>query len=299
MPTDPTYPRAVWRLIVDDAPRTGAWNMALDRACAEAVARGAAPPTLRFYAWEPACLSLGRRQPLDGVDLARCQADGVDVVRRPTGGWAILHTDELTYSVAAPGDDPRTTGAILDAYRKLSAGLVAGLRRLGADASMNPEDPFGVHNTSAACFELPSAYEITAGGRKLMGSAQTRSQGRVLQHGSLPLHGDIARVARLLAYEREEERERLRAHLAERAATLTEVLGRPVSFAEAAEALRAGFAEALNLELVSGAFSPAELALAESLLPEVRVETSVETSETSQASETVEAGETAGTRTAP
>jgi lipoyl(octanoyl) transferase len=266
------YPRSVWRLIVDDAPRSGDWNMALDRAIADAVAEGRVPPTLRFYAWEPACLSLGRRQPLDGVDLARCGADGVDVVRRPTGGWAILHADELTYSVAALGDDPRTTGAILDAYRKLSDGLVAGLRRLGADAGMNPEDPLGVHNASAACFEVPSAYEITASGRKLMGSAQTRSQGRVLQHGSLPLGGDIARVAHYLAYESEGERERLRTHLTERAATLSALLGRRVAYREAVEALGAGFAEALNLELVPGEYTASELEQAQSQLAEVRVE---------------------------
>lgn len=270
MPTD-DYPRAVWRLIVDNAPRPGDWNMALDSAIAEAVATGESPATVRFYAWRPICLSLGRRQPLDGVDLVRCAADGVDVVRRPTGGWAILHADELTYSIAAPGDDPRTTGAILDAYRKLSAGLVAGLRRLGADASMNPEDPFGVHNTSAACFEVPSAYEITAAGRKLIGSAQTRSQGRVLQHGSLPLHGDIARVARYLAYAHADERERLRAHLSERAATLSQLLGRQVAYDEAVDAMRAGFADALNLELASGAYTAGELTRAESLLPTARV----------------------------
>jgi lipoate-protein ligase A len=137
---------------------------------------------------------------------------------------------------------------------------------------MNPEDPLGVHNTSAACFEVPSAYEITAGGRKLMGSAQTRSQGRVLQHGSLPLAGDIARVARYLVYEREDERESLRTHLAERAATLADVLGRQVSFAEAAEAMSAGFAEALNLELLPGTYAAPELAAAKSLLLAVRVE---------------------------
>lgn len=266
------YPRAVWRVVVESAPRCGEWNMALDQAAAESVARGDALPTLRFYAWEPACLSLGKRQPLDGVDFARCAAGGVDVVRRPTGGWAILHADELTYSVAAPGDDPRAIGAVLDAYRKLSVGLVAGLRRLGVDATMNPEAPLGVHNTSAACFEVPSAYEITSGGRKLMGSAQTRSQGRVLQHGSLPLRGDIARVARYLAFEDEGERERLRAHLMERATTLDSVLGRPVGFGEAAEAMAGGFASALNLELEAGVFSEDELARATSLLPEMRVE---------------------------
>jgi lipoate-protein ligase A len=257
-----TYPRAEWRLIIDAAPRTGAWNMALDEAILEAVAVGAVPPTLRFYQLEPACLSLGKRQLLEGVDLARCRQDGVDVVRRPTGGWAILHTDEWTYSVAAPQDDPRVAGPILDAYRQLSAGLVAGLQRLGADVTMNPVDPHGVHNLSAACFEVPSAYEITVGGKKLIGSAQTRPLGRVLQHGSLPLHGAIARVATYLAFEGEAEREQLCAHLAERATTLSAALGRPVDFAETSSAMHEGFAAALNLTLTAGELTPAELAAA-------------------------------------
>jgi lipoyl(octanoyl) transferase len=111
-----TYLPAVWRLIIERTPRTGAWNMAIDEAIMEAVAAGEALPTLRFYAWEPPCLSLGKRQPLEGIDLARCRADGIDVVRRATGGFAILHTDELTYSIATQPNDPRADGAILDAY---------------------------------------------------------------------------------------------------------------------------------------------------------------------------------------
>lgn len=259
---DSEYPRARWRLIVDAQPRTGASNMAIDEAIMEAVAEERVPPTLRFYQWEPACLSLGKRQPLDGVDLRRSSQDGVEVVRRPTGGWAILHTDELTYSVGALDGDPRTTGPILDAYRRLSAGLVEGLRRLGAPARMNPVNPYGVHNASAACFEVPSAYEIVIGERKLIGSAQTRPRGRMLQHGSLPLRGDIARVADYLWFESDEERARLRAHLAERATTLAAALGRAVTFEEAAEALADGFAAALNLELEVGSLTAAELSAA-------------------------------------
>ncbi|HLJ81261.1 MAG TPA: hypothetical protein VKT52_07245 [Ktedonobacterales bacterium] len=124
--TFPEYAPAAWRLIVEDEPRSGAWNMALDEAIMDAVGAGDAPPTLRLYQWAPPCLSLGKRQPLTGVDVARCHEDGVDVVRRATGGWAILHTDELTYSITTCPDDPRAEGAILDAYRKLSAGLSRG-----------------------------------------------------------------------------------------------------------------------------------------------------------------------------
>jgi lipoate-protein ligase A len=204
------------------------------------------------------------------VDLARCQQDGVDVVRRVTGGWAILHACELTYSVAARPDDPRAAGPILDAYRRLSAGLVAGLHQLGAAAVLNPVSPFGVHNASAACFEVPSAYEIVIGGKKLMGSAQARPQGRVLQHGSLPLRGPIAQIADYLCFEDEAARQTLRGHLTERATTLGDALGRAVPFREAAAALQAGFASALNLELVPGGPTPGELAVATARLDTVR-----------------------------
>jgi lipoate-protein ligase A len=260
-----SYPVARWRLIVDAEARTGAENMALDEAIMDAVADGDSPPTLRFYQWTPPCLSLGKRQMLDGVDLAPCRADGVDVVRRATGGWAILHTDELTYSVALRPDDPRVSGAILDTYRTLSHGLIAGLRLLGAEAGMNPVIPGGAQNISAACFEVPSAYEITVGGRKLIGSAQTRPAGKVLQHGSLPLHGDIARVARYLTFAGEQERRALETHLRERATTLSDTLGRPVAFAEAAEAMTRGFARALNLALALGGESEREIAVAHTI----------------------------------
>jgi lipoate-protein ligase A len=262
------YPQAVWRLIIEPTPRTGAWNMALDEAIMDAVAAGDSLPTLRFYAWEPPCLSLGKRQPLDGVDLERCRADGIDVVRRATGGFAILHTDELTYSVAVRPDDPRADGAILDAYRKLSQGLLAGLRLLGAAPEMSPVVPGGVHNASAACFEMPSAYEIVVGRQKLIGSAQARPSGRVLQHGSLPLTGDIARVVPYLAYKRQEERAALAAHLRERATTISDALRRTVRYDEAAEAMARGFADALNLTLEPGAPSVAEVDAAAKRLAE-------------------------------
>jgi lipoate-protein ligase A len=249
-------------LIVDTRARAGAENMALDEAIMEAVAAGDSPPTLRFYQWAPPCLSLGKRQPIDGVDLAACRADGVDVVRRATGGWAILHTDELTYSVALRPDDPRVSGAILDTYRTLSQGLIAGLRLLGADAEMSPVIPGGAQNTSAACFEVPSAYEIILGGRKLIGSAQTRPAGKVLQHGSLPLQGDIARVARYLTFASEYERQTLGTHLRERATTLGDALGHLAPFSEAAQALARGFTEALHVDLAPGELSANEVAAA-------------------------------------
>ncbi len=270
--SEQSYPHAEWRLLLEAEPRTGAWNMALDEAIMDAVAESAALPTLRLYQWAPPCLSLGRRQPLQGVDLEQLRADGCEAVRRATGGWAILHTDELTYSVALKPDDPRADGPILDAYRKLSAGLVAGLAALGVAAIMKPASAGGTHNLTAACFEVPSAYEITAQGRKLIGSAQARPNGRVLQHGSLPLVGDIARVTRYLTFNDEAERLALASHLRDRAATLSAVAGREISYAEAADAMREGFARALNVTLTPSEPTPDELRRAEALMAEKQAE---------------------------
>ena len=267
------YQLAQWRLIVDEEPRSGAANMALDQAVAEACAAGASPPTLRFYRWQPPAVSLGRHQPLAEVDLDAVQERGYEVVRRPTGGRAILHTDELTYSVAASADEPRVEGSIMDAYLRLSNALLAGLRSLGLDADKAPGSVRAGPDLSAACFEVPSAYEITASGRKLLGSAQSRRAGYVLQHGSLPLTGDLGRLVDVLALP-DGERAALRNELTARAVTLADALGvmpdaPQAQFATVAHALREGFAATLNLTLDAGQFTPAEVRRAAELIREL------------------------------
>lgn len=256
-----------WRLLIHE-PARGAFNMAVDEAISRAVADGNAPPTLRFYAWAPPCVSLGRHQPLAAIDTARCRALGYDIVRRPTGGRAILHTDEFTYSAIAAPDQPPMQGLVLDSYLRLSRGLVAGLARLGIAAEPAPAATRAGPNASAACFEVPSAHELVAAGRKLLGSAQSRRAKVVLQHGSLPLHGDLTRLIECLALPTEAEREKLRRALADHAGTVEQILGRRVTFDEVARAMAAGFSEALGLELTPGALSPAELALATTLAHE-------------------------------
>lgn len=256
------YPTTTWRRIVHDA-RDGAWNMAVDEAILAAVARGDSPPTLRFYRWEPPCLSLGRGQPDSDVDAAASAAAGITCVRRPTGGRAILHRDELTYSIALPLDDPRAAGGILESYRRISEGLAEGLRMLGVPVE-RAEPRKTVPDPTPACFETLAGYEITVGGRKLLGSAQFRTGKALLQHGSLPLYGDVAAIADFLALP-DADRAVLRRRLRATAITLQEALARPVSFGEAAEALSRGVARALNVRLVEGALSPQEVEQAQRL----------------------------------
>jgi lipoate-protein ligase A len=236
--------------------------MAVDEAIARAVVEGLAPPTLRFYAWEPPCVSLGRHQPVAALNAARCAELGYDIVRRPTGGRAILHTDELTYSFAARQDDPLMAGLVLDVYLRLATGLVEGLQRLGVEAEPAPGTSRPGPDVSAACFEVPSAYEIVAGGRKLLGSAQSRRAGYVLQHGSLPLRGDLARLIDCLVLASAAEREKLRRSLTEHATTLEEAAGRSIGFDEAGDALAAGFESALAIELVAEELTEPEQAWA-------------------------------------
>jgi lipoyl(octanoyl) transferase len=246
-----------WRLLRHGAG-TGAYNMAVDEAITQAIAAGLVLPTLRFYAWEPPCVSLGRNQPAAGVDRARCAERGYDIVRRPTGGRAILHTDELTYSIVASPSHPLMQGYVLDSYLRISHGLVAGLQRLGIPAEEAPGTNRGGPDVSAACFEVPSAYEIVAGTRKVLGSAQARRSTSVLQHGSLPLVGDLTRVVDCLSFDDEAEREALRASLQGHAATVEELLGRVVTYDEAVDAMAAGMVEALGIELVPGELTEQE-----------------------------------------
>lgn len=255
----------IWRLVITP-PAAGAWNMAVDEAIAAYASRRETLPTLRFYQWQPACVSLGRHQPLADLDLARCAALGYDVVRRPTGGRAILHTDELTYSVAGPQDDPVLAGAILDSYLRLSQGLLAGLARLGVTASKAPlTGGTGTGDVGPVCFEVPSAYEIVVNGKKLIGSAQSRRQGWVLQHGTLPLVGDVTRLVEVVQFSDDRERATQRAALDERALTVQSALGRALTFDEAAAALIAGFSETLGIRLEPADLTAGELTLAADL----------------------------------
>lgn len=256
--------RSPWRLIIDAEPRSGPANMALDEAMAGAVARADAPPTLRLYAWRPWAVSIGRFQSARDVDAAAVRERGGELVRRLSGGRALLHAEEVTYAAALPQGDPHARDGVLGTYRRLSAGLVQGLQRLGVtpDPLQPSARPQGA--LSAACFEAPSAYEITVGGRKLMGSAQCKRGGYVLQHGSLPLRGEPAGLASLLQMEAGAQ-EGLRTTLRNRAVSLEQLRAAAPADAAAwswervAAALAEGLRQALRLCWTTGSYRPSEL----------------------------------------
>lgn len=252
-----------WRLVIDPQ-LAGARNMALDVAALEAVAAGAAPPTLRLYGWSPPCLSLGRHQGEGAANLAFCRDHNIDVVRRPTGGRAVLHHLELTYAVVAPlgrGPLPRSVQA---AYRTLCAPLVEAARALGVAAELTPGE-VNLHlpgpRTTVPCFEAPAGGEVVAAGRKLVGSAMRVHREHVLQHGAILLDWDSTLQAGAMGLADD-------ALLRPQITTFAAELGREVRRAEVEEALVVAFASVLGADLEAATLTNAERERAAVLEPD-------------------------------
>lgn len=238
--------------------------MAVDEAVAEAVAAGASAPVLRLYRWARPCLSLGASQPFSAADADFCSRHGVEVVRRPTGGRAVLHHHELTYLVAAPLGECLGTRELQGAYAAICRALVAGLRRLGVDARLADAVPAAglIRPTQAVpCFIGPAPGEVTAGGRKLVGSAMRRVGDAILQHGSILEDWDGGLQAGCLGLAGDAE---LRAAVV----TLAELVGTPPPPEDLAAALAAGFREALGAHFEPSVLTEAERSRAEALVRE-------------------------------
>ena len=230
-------------LVLDRRARGDA-NMARDLALLEACARGEVAGAVRIYGFAPPCVSVGRLQPMSDVNVERCARDGVDVVRRPSGGRAVLHDQEVTYGVVCATSDPDFGGGVLESCARIHAAVAAGLRTLGiaTTAQGRPRD-LRAHarmlSASADCFAQPAAHELLdARGCKLVGSAQARRGRALLQHGSVLL--DPPRAGTYL-----------RAGAAPGSAStgVRGLLGRPVSEREVRSALVAGFAAVLGTRL--------------------------------------------------
>lgn len=250
-----------WRLLID-GPGRGAWNMAVDETLLEGVRHGQAPPTLRFYQWAPPCLSLGYFQPFTAVNVEACRKAGVGIVRRPTGGRAILHHRELTYSIALPLAVLDQESGVLQSYYRLSLGLTEGLRRLGIETTLAPTSPLREADHGPACFDQPSDHEILLNGRKLVGSAQVRRNGSLLQHGSVLFRPQVDDLLACLHLE-PADRDRQRAAMSAGVAGLDQA-GR-FTPREVAEALAAGMAAVFRVELQVGSLTRAERAAASRL----------------------------------
>lgn len=240
----------IWRWIAY-GPADGATQMATDRAVFES-ARDLGLPTMRVYGWRPYCISLGYHQDAGSLDLERCARDGIDVVRRPTGGRAVFHAEELTYSIVFPKDSPYVSGGIGELYRRVSEGLAAGIRGIGIPAvlekrGLDLKAHYGTRE-SVSCFSAAARHEILVDGKKLVGSAQRRTEWGVLQHGSILLGGAHLRLPEYLRGYGSEEIQRLRSIMAGKTTTAAEHGSADAGVPALAASIRAAMEEAFSME---------------------------------------------------
>jgi lipoate-protein ligase A len=235
--------------LLETGHRNGYYNMGLDEALLESAADGALP-CLRLYGWQPAAVSIGYFQGLlEEVNLESCKKHGVDVVRRISGGGAVFHQEELTYSIIMGEDHPLAEQDINQSYVRLCAAIVAGLRLMGINARFAPIN------------------DIIVGDRKISGNAQTRRRGCILQHGTILLDNNVNLMFDLLRVSSEKMRGRLIEDVKSRVTSI-KAQGVTVSFAEASAFLAEGFRCQLDLSFIPGGPTAAEEARAGMLAAE-------------------------------
>ncbi|MFW9964543.1 MAG: biotin/lipoate A/B protein ligase family protein [Candidatus Sifarchaeia archaeon] len=218
-------------------------NMAIDEAIMLAIRDDNAPPTLRLYRWKPSAVSIGTFQGmLDEVDVEFCKSNGIDFIRRITGGGAVFHDyeGEVTYSILMPKGHRLAPNDILDSYRLLCGGIIKSLELLGIEAEFKPIN------------------DVNAGGKKISGNAMTRRHTCVLQHGTVLLDLDVNLMFSILKVPQEKISDKMIADVKERVTSIRDVLGRDVQIIELQNALKQGFSEALEIDLVPNKLTVAE-----------------------------------------
>ncbi len=270
-----------WRWI-ETNPADGALHMAVDASLLQHAGRATADetgsklePVFRVYRWSPFCISLGYHQRVESVDLDRCRNAGLDVVRRPTGGRAVFHAEEVTYSVIIPRSSESFADSTGEVYGRISRGLARGLGLLNVDARLEKRsvDLKAHYETmpSVSCFSAAARYEIVIDGKKLVGSAQKRDPAGVLQHGSIltgPAHLDLPLY---LSDLEEEDRRRLRTIREKKTITLSECMDREPTWEEVTTALRRGLEEELSVSFEDSELTDEEMQRAEAVRGEFEI----------------------------
>jgi lipoate-protein ligase A len=231
-----------WRVLLD-GKLSAAENMAIDEAIMQAISEGKALPTLRFYDWKLPTVSYGYNQEIaKQIDLQKVKDKGYDYVRRPTGGRAVLHHEEITYAVISPLKD-HLQGSIIESYASISKALKRGLALLGieVDFEKGSVDSHQQRKDANPCFSSSSRYELSYQNRKIVGSAQVRKNDVLLQHGSILLNRDQSGIAEFLPNISEKDRKRMASFFSRKTICINNILENSVSFDQAVERLKSGF----------------------------------------------------------
>jgi len=227
--------KETWRLLLTGF-HSAAENMAIDRAILVANSKKMVPPTVRFYGWAPSAISIGYFQQLQGeVDIDACENHGVDYVRRITGGGAVFHENELTYSIVVSEDHPKISKNILESYGTICGAVINGLSHLDIQSSYAPINDIIVH------------------GKKISGNAQTRKYQTVLQHGTILTDVDVEKMFSLLKVPNEKIKDKMISNVKERVTSIKHQKKEMITFDEVASAMKKGFEEAFDVTLEQGA----------------------------------------------
>ncbi len=225
---------------------------------------------MRLYGWTPHAISLGYHQRKEEIDLELCREKGIDIVSRPTGGRAILHADELTYSVIMPESSQYYEKEISKVYEEISQCLVAGLNMLNFPveferAVQTPKD-FSKGELSSMCYASTVQHEISYQGKKLVGSAQRRLNGVVLQHGSILIGNDHLDIANYLSGKSSEAKEKIKSFMMKKTICLNDLSnGNTVSYSDLAAAIKSGFEEKLYIKFLETELTPREVKTVEKI----------------------------------
>lgn len=260
-----------WRLI-NCGEQNGAWNMALDEALLNAVDRGESAPVLRLYRWNPATVTLGYfQQGSDVVNLEACREFGYSVVRRITGGRAVLHDQEVTYAVISPEQNSIFPGGVARNYHVIAEVLRATLADFGLQATISSgrkDNKGAVGVEKSACFTAPAMSELVLNGRKMTGSAQKRLSTAFIQHGSIPLQIDAERLYRTLNTGNQVDQDRRIARLTERIGWMNHFLNQPVEVSAVEKRLVRQFQQVVAVDFVDDVPNRSETDEANRLLKE-------------------------------
>ena len=209
--------------------------MAIDRAILMANSRNIVPPTVRFYYWKPSAITIGYFQSLnEEVDLESCRKHGVDYVRRITGGGAVFHEHELTYSIVIPESHSKMPKNIMDSYSRICGAIMKGLKNFGIDSTYHPIN------------------DILSNGKKISGNAQTRKHKTVLQHGTVLLDVDVEKMFSLLKVSNEKIKDKLISDVKQRVTSIKHLLNKNISFKDLINDMKRGFEEEFNVDLIPG-----------------------------------------------
>jgi len=238
--------------VLKTGANTAGFNMALDEAILAQIAEGKSPSSLRFYSWSPPACSIGYFQDLgEELDLERCQKLGINYVRRMTGGGAVFHENEVTYSFFVPATDGVLPLDMLESYKAVSLGIIKGLGKLGLE------------------IKFESLNDLCCQGKKISGNAQTRKKGVILQHGTILINIDVEKMFSVLLVPNEKIRDKMISNVKERVTSVENCLGRSISNEEIEKALIKGFKEAFpEFQFYLGEATKEELTLANKLAKE-------------------------------